>query len=125
MGTVEKEESSSESSPAVFVAEVFDKGKLAIENNNVPMFEEAVKNIKVNMQDPDDGNTLLHWCACYNRLNFAQQLIEKGAREMLNTAGSAPVEIALKIYNQGDTSYFEIKNLLGLQTRKQLGLDPK
>jgi len=82
-------------------------------------------NIKVNMQDPDDGNTLLHWCACYNRLNFAQQLIEKGAREILNTAGSAPVEIALKIYNQGDTSYFEIKNLLGFQTRKQLGLDPK
>jgi len=75
------------------------------------------------MQDPADGNTLLHWCACYNRVNFAKDLISKGAREILNLTGLAPVEIALKIYDQGDSSYFEIRNVLGLQTRKQLGLD--
>eukprot|EP01124_Arcella_intermedia_P037050 TRINITY_DN9834_c0_g1_i1.p2 TRINITY_DN9834_c0_g1~~TRINITY_DN9834_c0_g1_i1.p2 ORF type:complete len:184 (-),score=34.66 TRINITY_DN9834_c0_g1_i1:35-586(-) len=114
------EESSSE---AVYVQEQYEEAKLAIENNNYGLFDKALKGgLKVNMQDPEDGNTLLHWCACYNRLDFAKQLKEKGAKEIFNAKGIAPVEIAIDIYNQGDSSYYEIRNFLGQTTKKQLGL---
>jgi len=95
-------------------AATYAPARLALENGNLTAFVEAVAKMPgVNMQDPEDqDNSLLHWAAAYNRVDMVKVLLRRGARNLANNVGKTPLEIAKEAYKSGDSSYFELHNLL-------------
>jgi ankyrin repeat protein len=109
-----------------FNAELYIPARTAVENGNLDGFNAAVAKMPgVNMQDPnDEDNTyvgksfwalrsrLLHWAVAYNRLDMVRTLLRRGARNLANNVGKTPLEIAKETYSGGDSSFFEVNNLL-------------
>jgi len=95
-------------------AATYTPARTAIENGNLTAFTEAVEKMPgVNMQDPtDQDNSLLHWAVAYNRVDMVKVLLRRGARNLANNVGKTPLEIAKETYRSGDSSYFELNNLL-------------
>jgi len=97
-----------------FDATTYLPAREAIEDGNLFAFQEAIAKMpSVNMQDPaDQQNSLLHWAVGYNRVDMVKALLARGARNLSNNVGKTPIEIAKEAYKAGDSSYFEINNLL-------------
>jgi len=95
-------------------AATYVPARTAVENGNLNAFIEAVEKMPgVNMQDPtDEDNSLMHWVVAYNRVDMVKVLLRRGARNLANNVGKTPLEIAKETYKSGDSSYFELNNLL-------------
>jgi len=100
----------------------FTPAREAVELGNMFAFSEAVEKMPgVNMQDPtDQENTILHWAVAYNRVDMVKVLLRRGARNLANNVGKTPLEISKEAYAAGDTSFFELNNLL-ISGLKSLG----
>lgn len=66
----------------------------------------------INLIDPDDGNTLLHWAAACNELEMAKLLLENGAQFYANDLGKTPLDIANDAYATPNAAYFHIRKIL-------------
>jgi len=74
--------------------------------------KDAIASMDVNMQDPADGNTLLHWAVFMNRKEMCEYLIAKGSRPAEpNKVGKSPFELAVDM-TKADASMMPIRNYL-------------
>lgn len=56
----------------------------------------------------------------FNNPAAAQALIERGAGQFMNKYEKTPVELALDAFDNGDSSFFKIRNILGLHAQELL-----
>eukprot|EP01127_Copromyxa_protea_P014867 TRINITY_DN4204_c0_g1_i1.p1 TRINITY_DN4204_c0_g1~~TRINITY_DN4204_c0_g1_i1.p1 ORF type:complete len:117 (+),score=23.96 TRINITY_DN4204_c0_g1_i1:616-966(+) len=103
-----------------FVKEQFQRCYNYLEAGNTNSFLSALEGVNIDMQDPSDRNTLLHWTVSFNNPAAAQALIERGAGQFMNKFGKTPVELALEAYDGGDSSFFKLRNILGLHAQELL-----
>lgn len=109
--------------------ESYNKALQCIINGNMISFSEVLQDFpNVNMSSPSDqSNTcvicidpyvnnviisLLHWCVLYNNIHMAKMLLESGARQLANSLGKTPLELAKDMCEAGDFSYIEMRNTL-------------
>jgi len=104
---------------SVFNAEAFGVAKVTIEIGNFAAFQRAIENLDVNMHDPVDGNTLLHWTVANKRKPMAELLIAKSARHEENIMGKTPLELAIEA-SKGDSSFVPIREYLVVEFAKAL-----
>jgi len=97
-----------------FNEDLYAKAQHCIINGNIVTFTEVLDEIgDVNMSSAEEqNNTLLHWCVLYNNVHMARMLLERGARELGNSLGKTPLELAKDMCEAGDFSFIEVKNLL-------------
>jgi len=96
----------------VYVDNVYERAKQCIMDGNDAKLKQALTGMDINMQDPKDYNTLLHWVVAYNEIEMARYLLQRGIIQLKNGLGLSPLDLALQAYNSGDYSFWEIKNLL-------------
>jgi len=96
----------------VYVDNVYERAKQCIMDGNEAKLKNVAEEMDINMQDPKDYNTLLHWSVAYNELEMARYLLSRGIKQLKNGMGLSPLDLALQAYNAGDYSFWEIKNLL-------------
>jgi len=97
---------------SVFDQKPFLAAKDQIERGNALGFRTAIEDMDVNMKDPADGNTLLHWAVALNRKEMVEYLLAKGVRQELNAMNKTPMELAVEAVQHGDSSYIPLRNYL-------------
>eukprot|EP01092_Planopodium_desertum_P009571 TRINITY_DN4132_c0_g1_i1.p1 TRINITY_DN4132_c0_g1~~TRINITY_DN4132_c0_g1_i1.p1 ORF type:complete len:130 (+),score=43.50 TRINITY_DN4132_c0_g1_i1:25-390(+) len=83
----------------------------AIFNGNWSKYTTSIELAEVDFQDPADGNTLLHWGVAFKRANVVKDLLERHAKQVKNTSGKTPLDIAIDA-SKKDASFIEVKRLL-------------
>jgi len=99
-------------SKSVPVDPAFAKARNLLEGNNTIEFIKMIDSMDVNLVDPNDKNTLLHWATSFNNVKAVQALIEKGVTQLPNKYGKTPVELAMDASEGGDSSFFIIRGVL-------------
>jgi len=100
------------STVSLFDRPQFVAAKALIENGNAPALKKAIEDMDVNMQDPEDGNTLMHWAVAHNRKEISEYLLARGAKQELNLMSKTPLELAHDAVQHGDSSYIPLRNFL-------------
>jgi len=108
--------------PAGFDAEVYKKGKQLVENRNAMAVKAYIESMDVNMVDPSDDNTLLHWAVYHNSKEIVGYLLDKGAKELKNKYDNTPLELAIEMIAHGDSSFIPVRNFIWERTEQAFGI---
>lgn len=122
---------------SLYEPESYSEAKQVIADGNFDKLVALAATMDVNMQDPSDGNSLLHWAVWHNNLRMVQHLIENRHARQLghpslvytfsladlqeNNAGKTPLEVVVEmIESAGDSSYIPIRNYLFVSMKQSM-----
>jgi len=110
-----------EQSKTPFDKQAYTRALDSLQAGNTNQFKNIILSIDTNMRDPENNNnTLLHWAVAFKNPQAAQALIDAGARQLMNSDGKTPVELAIDAYESGDSSFFEVRSIVGRHAQDML-----
>jgi len=108
-------------SNASFDKQAYTRALDSLQGGNTNLFKNILASIDPNMRDPsNNNNTLLHWAVAFKNAAAAQALIDHGAKQLMNSDGKTPVELAIDAYESGDSSFFEVRSVVGRHAQEML-----